>query len=82
MPEVASGLHVTIRLPSLAREQALIGAAHAAGIEIAALSTLWLPDSAAGAPGRYGLILGFAGIPEAQITEAVMTLKAAWAGLG
>ncbi|SUW61896.1 HTH-type transcriptional regulatory protein gabR [Buttiauxella agrestis] len=77
MPEVNSGLHVTVRLVSQEREQELHTKAAAAGVEITPLSSLWL----AGAPenaNHYGLILGFAGISEPDILSAVLTLKQAW----
>lgn len=75
--EVASGLHVTIKLSSLETEQELLAKATASGVEITPLSALWI----AGAPeseNHYGLILGFAGIGEPDIYAAVLKLKEAW----
>lgn len=81
MTEVSSGLHVLIRLPSAEREGLLIRLAKEAGVEITALSPLWLPGSKANEIGRYGLILGFAGIPTPDICRAVVKLKSAWQGV-
>lgn len=80
MPEVASGLHVTIRLASLEREKELIAKAAMIGVEITPLSSLWLT----GAPestNHYGLILGFAGINDPDIVAAILKLKQVWAKL-
>ncbi|AWV46841.1 PLP-dependent aminotransferase family protein [Hafnia alvei] len=77
MPEVASGLHVTIRLPNFEREQTLVAQAMSAGIEITPLSSLWLPESEENA-NHYGLILGFAGVSESAIERAVLKLKDIW----
>lgn len=77
MSEVASGLHVTIKLSSYEIEQELLAKATAAGVEITPLSALWIT----GAPeseNHYGLILGFAGISEPDILTAVLKLKQVW----
>ena len=42
------------------------------------LSDYWLPDSETAEEARAGLVLGFAAVPEAQIIEAVQTLRRAW----
>ncbi len=78
LPAVEAGLHLSIRVESLARERELIGAARAAGIEMTPLSDYWLPDSETAEEARAGLVLGFAAVPEAQIIEAVQTLRRAW----
>ena len=77
MPEVSSGLQVTVRLTSAEQEQLLVAHALAANIEITPLSSLWLPH-ATGDDNHYGLILGFAGISENDIMTAVRHLKAIW----
>ncbi len=43
-----------------------------------ALSSYWLPDSRTPEDQRAGLVLGFAAVPEAQISEALRRC----AGLG
>jgi len=78
MPQVASGLHVTIRLANLETEQRLIALALSAGIEITPLSASWLPGSAGEQTGRYGLVLGFACVKGDDIILAVQTLKRVW----
>lgn len=78
MPQVSSGLHVTIRLPSLEKEQQLITQALSAEIEITPLSASWLPGSPETQNGRYGLVLGFACVKVHDIVLAVETLKRVW----
>lgn len=78
MPQVSSGLHVTIRLANLETEQRLIAQALSVGIEITPLSASWLPDSSMGQTGRYGLVLGFACVKVPDIVLAVEALKRAW----
>jgi GntR family transcriptional regulator/MocR family aminotransferase len=78
LPTVEAGLHLCVRVTSLARERELIDAARAAGVEINGLSDYWLEDSQTPEDGRAGLVLGFAAVPEAQIVEAVRKLRRAW----
>ncbi|WP_236215439.1 MocR-like pyridoxine biosynthesis transcription factor PdxR [Metapseudomonas otitidis] len=78
MPAVEAGLHLCIRVDSLAREQALLGAARAAGVEMNGLSSYWLEDSDTPVDNRAGLVLGFAAVPEPAIAEAVRVLRRAW----
>ncbi|PKQ40141.1 PLP-dependent aminotransferase family protein [Pseudomonas sp. YY-1] len=78
LPAVDAGLHLSIKVESLARERELITAARAAGIEMNPLSDYWLPGSETAEDARAGLVLGFAAVPEAQIVEAVQTLRRAW----
>lgn len=78
MPQVSSGLHVTIRLANLETEQRLIAQALSVGIEITPLSASWLPDSSEEQTGRYGLVLGFACVKVPDIVLAVEALKRAW----
>ncbi|MGY2289957.1 MocR-like pyridoxine biosynthesis transcription factor PdxR [Pseudomonas sp. SDO528_S397] len=78
LPAVAAGLHVAVRVDSLAREQQLLAQARAAEVEVTGLSTYWLPDSSTPADQRAGLVLGFAAVPEAAIAQALQRLRAAW----
>lgn len=78
MPAVEAGLHLCIRVDSLAREQALLGAARVAGVEMNGLSSYWLEDSDDPVDNRAGLVLGFAAVPEPEIAEAVRVLRRAW----
>ncbi|WP_296230895.1 PLP-dependent aminotransferase family protein [uncultured Pseudomonas sp.] len=78
LPAVDAGLHLSIKVESLARERELITAARTAGIEMNPLSDYWLPGSETAEDARAGLVLGFAAVPEAQIVEAVQTLRRAW----
>ena len=78
LPVVEAGLHLCVRVDSLARERELIRAAERVGVEISALSSYWLPDSRTPDDQRAGLVLGFAAVPEAQISEALQALRRAW----
>ncbi|MBU1329856.1 MAG: PLP-dependent aminotransferase family protein [Gammaproteobacteria bacterium] len=78
LPMVEAGLHLSVRVDSLARERELIAAARAAGVEMNGLSDYWLADSREPEDARAGLVLGFAAVPEWQIVEAVATLRRAW----
>ncbi|MFI8479817.1 PLP-dependent aminotransferase family protein [Pseudomonas sp. NPDC078700] len=78
MPAVDAGLHLCIRVESLAREQQLIAAAAAVGVEINALSSYWLPDSTPAPDQRAGLVMGFAAVDEQQIEAALRALRLAW----
>ena len=78
LPVVEAGLHLCVRVDSLARERVLISAAERVGVEISALSSYWLPDSRTPDDQRAGLVLGFAAVPEAQISEALQALRRAW----
>ncbi|WP_354000937.1 MocR-like pyridoxine biosynthesis transcription factor PdxR [Pseudomonas sp. FEMGT703P] len=78
LPVVEAGLHLCVRVDSLARERELISAAERVGVEISALSSYWLPDSRTPEDQRAGLVLGFAAVPEAQISEALRALRRAW----
>ena len=75
---VEAGLHLCVRVDSLARERELIRAAERVGVEISALSSYWLPDSRTPDDQRAGLVLGFAAVPEAQINEALAALRRVW----
>jgi len=78
LPAVAAGLHLTVPVEGLARQRELVEQAAAVGVEINGLSTYWLPDSSTPADQRAGLVLGFAAVPEAQISLALKCLGQAW----
>ncbi|TFY93318.1 PLP-dependent aminotransferase family protein [Pseudomonas nabeulensis] len=78
LPNVAAGLHLTVRVDSLAREQQLLAQAIEASVEINGLSTYWLPQSTTPPDQRAGLVMGFAAVPEAQIAQALSRLCRAW----
>lgn len=78
LPSVAAGLHLTVRVDSLAREQALFQQAAAVGVEVNGLSSYWLPESLTPQDQRAGLVLGFAAVPEAQISQALKRLGQVW----
>ena len=78
LPQVEAGLHVCVRVDSVARERELIAAAERVGVELNGLSSYWLPDSSAAMDDRAGLVLGFAAVPEAQIEQALAALRCAW----
>ncbi|AIG03831.1 GntR family transcriptional regulator [Pseudomonas fluorescens] len=80
LPGVAAGLHLTVRVQSLARERELLAQAQAADVEINGLSTYWLPGSSTPPDQRAGLVLGFAAVPETAIGEALARLRKAWQG--
>jgi len=80
LPNTAAGLHLTVRVDSLAREHQLVEQARAAQVEVNALSTYWLPDSSTPPDQRAGLVLGFAAVPEAAISHALSRLRKAWLG--
>jgi GntR family transcriptional regulator/MocR family aminotransferase len=79
LPAVTAGLHLTVRVDSLAREQQLLAQAHAVDVEVNGLSSYWLPDSSTPPDRGAGLVLGFAAVPEAQISLALSRLGQAWA---
>ncbi len=78
LPVVEAGLHLCVRVDSLACERQLVAAAEGVGVEVNALSDYWLADSAEPEDRRAGLVLGFAAVPEAQIAEALQALRKAW----
>ena len=78
LPAVEAGLHLCVRLDSLAREHALLAAAQRAGVELNGLSRYWLPGGDTPADARAGLVLGFAAVPEADIARALLALRQAW----
>ncbi len=80
MPKPLAGLHVSVAVESLAREQELISEAEGVGVEISALSEYWLPDSDTPVDKRAGLVLGFAAVAEADIASALERLRKVWLG--
>lgn len=78
LPAVEAGLHLCVRLDSLARERALLAAAQRIGVELNDLSRYWLPGGDTPADARAGLVLGFAAVPEADIARALLALRQAW----
>jgi GntR family transcriptional regulator/MocR family aminotransferase len=80
LPAVAAGLHLTVRVESLAREQALVALAASVDVEVGALSKYWLADSATPEDQRAGLVLGFAAVPEPAIDSALARLRQVWRG--
>lgn len=78
MPRVVAGLHVMVKVDSVAREQALIAKAGSVGVEMNASSDYWLPDSSEPVDNRAGLVLGFAAVPEVEIADALNRLRKAW----
>ena len=78
LPVIAAGLHMTVRVDSLAREQQLLEQARAVGVEVNGLSSYWLAHSTIPADQRAGLVLGFAAVPEAAVAEALTALRRAW----
>ncbi|MNN55253.1 hypothetical protein D3C81_1701170 [compost metagenome] len=63
---------------SIEREQQLIAQAAGVDVEINGLSSYWLPDSTAPLDQRAGLVLGFAAVPEPDITAALKRLRQVW----
>lgn len=78
LPSVAAGLHLTVPVENVAREQQLIEKAASVEVEINGLSSYWLPDSTRPPDQRAGLVLGFAAVPEADIESALRRLRSAW----
>lgn len=79
LPAVSAGLHLTIPVDTLAREQELVAQAEAVGVELNALSHYWLEDSTGSVDNRAGLVLGFAAVDEAATVTALSRLRQAWA---
>lgn len=80
LPDVAAGLHLTVRVDSLAREQQLLEQARAVGVEVNGLSSYWLMGASPPMGQRAGLVLGFAAVPESDIALALKRLREAWLG--
>jgi len=78
LPAVSAGLHLTVAVTSIEREQQLIAQAAGVDVEINGLSSYWLPDSTAPLDQRAGLVLGFAAVPEPDITAALKRLRQVW----
>ncbi|NVL40635.1 PLP-dependent aminotransferase family protein, partial [Pseudomonas syringae pv. actinidiae] len=78
MPKVVAGLHVMVKVDSVAREQALIAKARGVGVEMSPLSGYWLPDFDEPVDNRAGLVLGFAAVPEPAIADVLNRLRTVW----
>ena len=78
LPDIVAGLHVTVPVSSLEREHVLLAQAHQVQVEINGLSRYWLRDSVEPVDNRAGLVLGFAGVPEADIRAALARLSKVW----
>jgi len=78
MPKPVAGLHVALKVNSVAREQELVALAESVGVEINPLSEYWLPESTTPMDERAGLVLGFAAVPEADIASALGRLRQVW----
>jgi GntR family transcriptional regulator/MocR family aminotransferase len=78
LPSVAAGLHLTVPVDTLAREQQLIEQAASVDVEINGLSSYWLAQSQTPMDQRAGLVLGFAAVPERAIGQALERLGKAW----
>ncbi|MGY4636631.1 PLP-dependent aminotransferase family protein [Pseudomonas sp. P7548] len=78
LPSVAAGLHLTVRVDSLAREQQLLAQACEVGVEVNGLSSYWLPQSCTPPDQRAGLVMGFAAVPEVDIAHALKRLREGW----
>src|SRR4051812_13261308 len=72
-----AGLHVVAwlnRVPA-AQEDALIGAAHAAGLGVYPVTPLYDPAPTAARPDTAGLVMGYASLEERAIQQGVRMLK-------
>ncbi|MVV47468.1 PLP-dependent aminotransferase family protein [Pseudomonas sp. PB120] len=78
LPVVTTGLHLTVRVDSHARECELVEQAASVDVEVNALSRHWLPDSPTPLDQRAGLVLGFAAVPEVDISAALGRLEKVW----
>ncbi|MBZ5488466.1 PLP-dependent aminotransferase family protein [Halomonas aquamarina] len=68
-----AGMHLVAELESAAQERALIEQSHAEGITLSPLSRYYL-----GQPQRFGLVLGYAGATEDELSTAGHWLGHAW----
>ncbi|HEV7606350.1 MAG TPA: PLP-dependent aminotransferase family protein [Steroidobacteraceae bacterium] len=66
-----AGMHLTARLPKGFDDVEVVRLARARGISSIALSTCYMANT-----GDPGLVLGFGGVPEAEIIRGVQTLAA------
>ncbi|MEG1380739.1 MAG: PLP-dependent aminotransferase family protein [Ruthenibacterium sp.] len=72
-----TGLHLLLQLKTADNEAALVEKAAAHGIRLNGLSAYYACDAATCPPRT--VVLGYAGLTETQIAQAVAALKAAWA---
>jgi GntR family transcriptional regulator/MocR family aminotransferase len=59
------------------KQTRLVSQAQAAGVEITPLSALWIPGTPE-SRHHYGVVLGFAGVMEADIVQSIQVLKKCW----
>jgi GntR family transcriptional regulator / MocR family aminotransferase len=78
LPKVAAGLHLSVSLASSQQETELVAKAIEADVEINPLSRFCLPGQAVNPQHRAGLALGFAGVDEVMIRNALRLLEHAW----
>ncbi|NWB28386.1 MocR-like pyridoxine biosynthesis transcription factor PdxR [Pseudomonas gingeri] len=78
LTEAAAGLHVTVPVESLEREQELVALAQSVGVEVSPLSSYWMTQPMPPEDQRAGLVLGFAAVPEADIESALTRLGKVW----
>ncbi|MEG1550320.1 MAG: hypothetical protein RR395_07840 [Ruthenibacterium sp.] len=69
--------YATLGLRTADSEAALVQKAAAYGVHLNGLSAYYAADTAAACPPRT-VVLGYAGLSETQITQAVAALKLAW----
>ena len=83
MPEVSAGLHVKIDVTDCHREAELVNLAAQVAVDIQPLSNYWFDQPAVEgvvpADKPSGLVLGFAGVNEVDIANAVARLRGVWA---
>ncbi|WP_263263669.1 PLP-dependent aminotransferase family protein [Pseudomonas sp. RIT-PI-S] len=78
MPVVSAGLHVKVDVATAGREAELVRLAQQVAVDIQPLTSYWLETSATPVDNRAGLVLGFAGVNETAIVDAVARLCDAW----
>lgn len=74
-----AGLHLLLHMRNGMLEQTLIERARAVGVRVYGLSAYYTPPVK---PPRATLVLGYAGLNERQISEAVRLLRQAWSASG
>lgn len=72
---VSAGIHVYVELPDGCEESAVVAAAAEAGVAVEGAAGMWGPDRGRKAPPA--LVLGYAGLGESRLTEAVDLLAGA-----
>ncbi|MGK5555436.1 PLP-dependent aminotransferase family protein, partial [Actinomadura kijaniata] len=72
---VSAGIHVYVELPDGCEEPAVVAAAAEAGVAVEGAAAMWGPERGRKAPPA--LVLGYAGLGESRLTEAVDLLAGA-----